>query len=1280
MMVTMSQIRHTSHHNPADALAKFAGCCLVFSFLWALPIAYSDKIEKFDAKPVHVLDRFENDTRKDYKIAGNVTWSTLKLTLPKDAVVARVQTIGSDFRFDCELWPKEMKEGEPNVSKINLPMTQGYELVIVISRVNKGNQILRQAEVVELQVDAPKSPPKVDQLRLSPVFSQRGDVERWSIAYKNGVLEMQCGGQLVARAYSQALTAWCQAVALSQVAGSVELTRFSLNGHEAGYSADQRRGYDHINALRPKAEELAAKGDVKLAVQTELQRIPLSDQVFGPDFVVVGLAEEWVAHLADSLKHWDAAKQHYQKAADAYAKAVGSDHPYTERMRVWTGYETAMLDQIDEGEALARPAAMKHFELAGTKCATSREIFGLLENMWDKQAEALLKLERFEQCQQRRREMAELCASAFGPKDFRTQQLKEDADFHAQIAEAAGERQAALVKLHLDIKKLQAMADNNETAVADQMCASVLADSRRLLGNQHAVTADMIDFASSVKMNEGDFGEALDLAKEVVAIRKQLNGEDNAAYAYVEGELASVHSQLEHYAEAAPLFVHALKVLSLPEQLQSAYYAQIQLDYGRHLMRTEKYPEAQAQLTQCIKTFVANGQASSPGALKACERLANSYRAQGDLVNADAMLDHQRQLLEQRQGDKGSGYIEILTQEAMQLCIKRRYDESVKKYQDALVQIDKIFGRRGRAYEAALEGLLEVRAIQGNRAATADVFGQLLELARQRRESLFGVSSIGEQFQQSATDRVWLNRLMLLASQNCLSPAETYEHILEIKGAATVYQRRVHLAAESPALKNLFERQQGVNAAIWAMVGRPLSTDDQQKLDERVAERNALEAEMSRKSDAYRAASDKCSVARLQELLPEGTILVDYVEYDRPADWLEQLVSSGPQRQIAAFVVPKKGDVSMVTLGAADAIGALVFQWRRAIAAEESNLVGEYQPQLETDVDRAGGQLRKSVWDPITSLIAGSKNVVISADGLLAACPFAALPMADGDSFLIERHSLSYIAAANLLPELWEKQDQTTPAKLVLVGDVEYGPLSKDVASNPLQFIRLPGSDDEVAKISGAFRKRFPAGSSIELVRQDASEKNVRDAVGSASFLHLDTHGFCIPLSVTQGKPAGKAGAQLQIFEPLIAGIALAGANHANGTDGFTDGILWADEIATLDLSSADLVTLSACQTALGDIVAGEGMQGCQRALFVAGAGSSLTSLWSVEAYATQAVMSKFYDSLWLRKQNKAASLRESMIYMIHDYPKSESDTGIARGHRCPPALWAGWVLSGDSR
>jgi CHAT domain-containing protein len=138
-------------------------------------------------------------------------------------------------------------------------------------------------------------------------------------------------------------------------------------------------------------------------------------------------------------------------------------------------------------------------------------------------------------------------------------------------------------------------------------------------------------------------------------------------------------------------------------------------------------------------------------------------------------------------------------------------------------------------------------------------------------------------------------------------------------------------------------------------------------------------------------------------------------------------------------------------------------------------------------------------------------------------------------------------------------------------------------------------------------------------------------------------------------------------FAPLVlCGLAVAGANHGHDALGRVPGILTAEELAAFDLTSADLVVLSACETGLGLRRAGQGVHSLQTALFAAGARSTLTSLWKVSDDATAAFMQAFYRALWRDGATKSAALAAAKRELR------------ARGF--PLRDWACWILSGDAR
>ena len=136
-------------------------------------------------------------------------------------------------------------------------------------------------------------------------------------------------------------------------------------------------------------------------------------------------------------------------------------------------------------------------------------------------------------------------------------------------------------------------------------------------------------------------------------------------------------------------------------------------------------------------------------------------------------------------------------------------------------------------------------------------------------------------------------------------------------------------------------------------------------------------------------------------------------------------------------------------------------------------------------------------------------------------------------------------------------------------------------------------------------------------------------------------------------------------YNPLLKGrIIFAGANNPNS---FDDGILTALEITRLNWKETDLVVISACDSGLGEIKSGEGLYGLKRAINIAGAKSSLLSLWRVDDEATSKFMESFYIKL-KEGQGKAEALANTQ----KEFRNSEKYSH--------PNVWAAFQLSGDWR
>ena len=135
----------------------------------------------------------------------------------------------------------------------------------------------------------------------------------------------------------------------------------------------------------------------------------------------------------------------------------------------------------------------------------------------------------------------------------------------------------------------------------------------------------------------------------------------------------------------------------------------------------------------------------------------------------------------------------------------------------------------------------------------------------------------------------------------------------------------------------------------------------------------------------------------------------------------------------------------------------------------------------------------------------------------------------------------------------------------------------------------------------------------------------------------------------------------------------MAGANRRSAAGGDEDdGILTAEEVASLNLESVEWAVLSACDTGLGEIKAGEGVFGLRRAFQVAGARTVIMSLWSVEDRSAMQWMRALYEGRLRRGLDTADAVRAASLAVLAERR--------ARGQSIHPFYWAGFVAAGDWR
>ncbi|WP_181391976.1 CHAT domain-containing protein [Deinococcus irradiatisoli] len=311
---------------------------------------------------------------------------------------------------------------------------------------------------------------------------------------------------------------------------------------------------------------------------------------------------------------------------------------------------------------------------------------------------------------------------------------------------------------------------------------------------------------------------------------------------------------------------------------------------------------------------------------------------------------------------------------------------------------------------------------------------------------------------------------------------------------------------------------------------------------------------------------------------------------------------------------------------------------------------------------------------PLEATLAGSNALVISPDGPLNFLPFELL--SDGKRALLERFVIRYTPSARDLIRLRRSSAHSTLSAPAVFGNpafsVSAAPAStatRGSGPNPTvapapanmvtlptlasllrgtrtRFAALPGSESEARQVSNL----LGAGTRTYL-GAEATSANLF-ALHSPSVLHLATHGFF--LSSPQQRE--------QLPNPLLrVGLALTGAQKAM-TGSSAEGLLSGLELAGLSLDGTELVVLSACETALGDAVAGEGVAGLNQAFLTAGARRVILSQWQVLDAETGTLMADFY-ARYVQGTEAAEALRQSKLDLM--------ERGL------PPRDWAAFLLSG---
>ncbi len=789
--------------------------------------------------------------------------------------------------------------------------------------------------------------------------------------------------------------------------------------------------------------------------------------------------------------------------------------------------------------------------------------------------------------------------------------------------------------------------------------------------NQSGYTNILLSLSTSLFFS-GNYAEAIRYVKEALEVSQSSPNANKESLALSLSNLAGYYFFIGNYDEAIKLGTEAVKTCKIVYGPDSRDYA-ISLDnLSVSLRDIGEYDEAIKTELEALSIFKECSGIESTDYATTLLNLAGSYSAIGDYIKAEKQINESLNIRRKLLGDTHPEY-------ATALSVLADIENNSGNFLDAIEHgtqtVDirrKTLGEKHPDYAKSLEklGLYYLSINDFNKAYNYQksslevlknhMLKQFSTMLKKERDLYWNDHS-----SQFVSYFPWLttkiktpeaigdlyNTSALFAKGLLLAAETELSHFITESGDEDIAKKYNELRLVRMALNQQYEK---------AISERILNTDSL----EQVAQK--LERELMQQSKVYGDYTRNLSITwqDVQGKLDGNGIAIEFLSYPE----------QDGEIHYAALTLCKNDTTPMLTP---------LFIESKLI--ETSGGSDSYQTEAADAL----------IWGPLSYRLEGKAHVYFSASRILHNIGIEYLPSMEGKNC----YRLSSTR------ELVTQSPNETLRSATLYGDIDYDatyasiessiPSSvRDYAMNETSRYRgyydyrsinngvssLPGTKVELDELSALMK---PLGVSCDkMTGVQASEESFKALSGQRkSLLHISTHGFyyndekanSLKPHLRQMLMGDDRPSHAEDKSLLRCGLCFAGANQtllgkSKPSEGQGDGILNALEIAQTDLRGLDLVVLSACQTALGDVSQGEGVFGLQRGFKKAGAKSILMTLWNVEDLTTQLLMVEFYKN-YLSGKSKHESLRKAQQY-VRDYTDEKGNKLFDDPH-----YWAGFIL-----
>lgn len=786
---------------------------------------------------------------------------------------------------------------------------------------------------------------------------------------------------------------------------------------------------------------------------------------------------------------------------------------------------------------------------------------------------------------------------------------------------------------------------------AAELLTESLKEKRNQFGNTSRHLNETLVLNARLNLIRGDYTAAEQQARNANTIAISIFGESSSKVVPSMLQLADVYTTIGDYDKAESLLKNAIRI-------QKAKFGAEHVDVGKstsklalvYFYQDKPLPQIQSLFQEAEGIIGKKLGSNNPTYAEILKNMAIANIAAGNYSLAFTYLNQAENIWKAKIGKRNN--INAATAQVLKGDIyykQKNYSEAENYYENAQKQYQRVFNDTHPEYVKVQSKLSKTYFMQARYKDSQDEMEKVLANYKNFIRDYFPALSEREKAKFWNTikgDYEFYNTLIINRNRSTKYIGELYNNALLTKALllnSSIKVRQRIMNSNDEELISMYSKWIDDKELLTAALSMSTADLAENGINpvQLANDVELLEKSISLKSELFSQSADSKQVVweDVKGALGENEVAIEMVRFRV----FDHTFTDRVMYALLYVKGDKRSEPKMILLENGDEL--------------ENKFLKTYRNSIKYKIEDKYSY--EQFWFPIEREIGIVSTIYLSPDGVYNQINLEAIPTPDGKYVLDNSNILLVSNTKDLFMNKIKTKVVSEKQYAMMFGNPEFyvqtqpgQPLpSSGLTRSTAEVVSpLPGTKQEIEELDELLDRK--GWSTDKFTETQADEPSIKQVTNPRVF-HVATHGFF--------KETPKASSLDQEYNetaaydnPLLkTGLLLAGAGDVLNQTQFNynvdNGILTAYEAMNLNLDQTDLVVLSACETGLGEVQAGEGVYGLQRAFLVAGARTIVMSLFKVSDEATQQLMVKFYRK-WIETGNKRQAFIDAKKEIRNEY------------------------------